>query len=355
MSQITEEVVDQGRGIRRVIGGRLRGLRQARRHRRAPAPPASTAPSAAPSASAAAFDGMVYPETGEAPCGVAPYTGQLKKITAVDRLTVEFQLCGPAADFLPKIAFSAFGIQDSDYLEAHAADGSLLDKPNGTGPYTAQGMEPAATGWSGQRVRRLLGHQGPDPEPRVPLERPGRAAARRAAGRHASTASTTRAPPTSPRSRPTRNLQYKARAGLNTLVPRLQQHDRAVGRRQGPPGHRHGHRPRAIVENFYPEGSTAADYFTPCEIPFACEGDKNWAFDPAAAKALLTEAGFPNGFETKIQFRAAVRGYVTDPPQIATEIAQQLKANLNITAAPELLESAAMLDGFAAGTLDGHR
>ena len=77
----------------------------------------------------------VYPATGEAPCGVAPYTGQLKKITAVDRLTVEFQLCGPDADFLPKIAFSAFGIQDSAYLEAHVPDGTLLDKPNGTGPY----------------------------------------------------------------------------------------------------------------------------------------------------------------------------------------------------------------------------
>ncbi len=108
-----------------------------------------------------------------------------------------------------------------------------------------------------------------------------------------------------------------------------------------------------IVDNFYPAGSTAADYFTPCEIPFACEGEKNWAFDPVAAKALLTEAGFPNGFDTKIQFRAAVRGYVTDPPAIAIEIAQQLKANLGITAVPEQLESAAMLDGFAAGTLDG--
>ena len=78
---------------------------------------------------------MSYPTTGDAPCGVAPYTGNMKKITAIDALTVEFQLCSPDASFLPKVAFSAFGIQDSDYLTAHVPDGSILARPNGTGPY----------------------------------------------------------------------------------------------------------------------------------------------------------------------------------------------------------------------------
>ena len=40
----------------------------------------------------------------------------------VDRLTVEFQLCNPDVAFLSKVAFSAFAIDDSEYLEAHAAD-----------------------------------------------------------------------------------------------------------------------------------------------------------------------------------------------------------------------------------------
>ena len=114
--------------------------------------PASTAPSAvAPSASAAAFDGSVYPETGEAPCGVAPYTGQLKKITAVDRLTVEFQLCGPAADFLPKIAFSAFGIQDSDYLDGARALTARCSTSRTARARTSSRNGAAATGWSGPR------------------------------------------------------------------------------------------------------------------------------------------------------------------------------------------------------------
>ena len=110
-----------------------------------------------------------------------------------------------------------------------------------------------------------------------------------------------------------------------------------------------------IVDNFYPEGSEVATHFTPCAIPFGCEGDATWDFDPDEAKALLAE-GWPrraSPLETKLQFRDAVRGYLPDPPQIATEIASQLKTNLGINAAIDLQESGAFLDANAAGTLDG--
>ncbi|MEO8208519.1 MAG: ABC transporter substrate-binding protein, partial [Chloroflexota bacterium] len=100
----------------------------------APTTTPTTAPTTAPT-DAPTFNGTSYPETGDAPCGVAPYTGNFKKITAVDRLTVKFDLCAPDVAFLSKVAFSAFGIQDSDYLTAHMADKSILDQPNGTGPY----------------------------------------------------------------------------------------------------------------------------------------------------------------------------------------------------------------------------
>ena len=99
------------------------------------APSSEASASVAPSASEIPFEATAYPADAEAPCGVDPYTGLFKKITAVDRLTVEFQLCNPDVAFLSKVAFSAFGIQDSAYLEAHAADKSYLDNPNGTGPY----------------------------------------------------------------------------------------------------------------------------------------------------------------------------------------------------------------------------
>jgi len=41
-----------------------------------------------------------------------------------------------------------------------------------------------------------------------------------------------------------------------------------------------------IVDNFYPEGSADADYFTPCSIPNGCDGDPWYDFDPEAARAL---------------------------------------------------------------------
>jgi ABC-type transport system substrate-binding protein len=108
-----------------------------------------------------------------------------------------------------------------------------------------------------------------------------------------------------------------------------------------------------IVDNYYPEGSEVATHFTPCAIPFACEGEETWDFDATAAKALLTDAGFDFSKSYPIQFRAAVRGYLPDPPVIATEISNQLKANLGINTTIDLQESGTFLDANDVGGLEG--
>ncbi len=309
-------------------------------------------------ASTAPFAATAYPVSGDAPCGQAAapagfgkYTGQLKKITAIDRLTVEFQLCGAAADFLPKIAFSAFGIQDSDYLTAHAPDKSYLDKPNGTGPYKLKE-------WSkGNRVvfERFDGYWG-DKAKTPNLEfRWSDQSAQRLLELQSGTVDGIDNPGTADIAvvQADSKLKFYPRPGLNTLFLGFNDTVKPFDDVRVRQAIAMGIDRDQIVKNFFPAGSTVADYFTPCEIDFACEGDKSWGFDPTAAKKLLADAGFPTGFTTKIQFRAAVRGYNPDPPVIATEISQQLKKNLGITAAVTLLESGAMLDGFAAGTLDG--
>jgi len=296
---------------------------------------------------------MSYPESGDAPCGVAPYTGTLKKITAIDAQTVEFQLCGPDASFLPKVAFSVFGIQDTDYLQAHVPDGSILTKPNGTGPYKFKewskgnrlvweanpdywGDKAKTAGlefhWSDESAARLLDLQSGTVDG---IDNPGT--------------------PDITTIQADTNLKFYPRPGLNTLFLGFNNTQKPFDDVRVRQAIAMGIDREQIVKNFFPAGSTVAEYFTPCEIPFACEGDKSWTFDPEAAKKLLADAGFPDGkgISAPINFRAAVRGYNPNPPVIATEISQQLKKNLGIDAPPQLLESAAMLDGFTAGTLKG--
>jgi ABC-type transport system substrate-binding protein len=96
-----------------------------------------------------------------------------------------------------------------------------------------------------------------------------------------------------------------------------------------------------IIDNFYPEGSEAATHFTPCAIPLGCEGDEWYEFDPEAARALLAEAGLPNGFTTVLNYRDVVRGYLPDPNVVAQDLQAQLRDNLGIiSSAPEIEELA---------------
>jgi ABC-type transport system substrate-binding protein len=110
---------------------------------------------------------------------------------------------------------------------------------------------------------------------------------------------------------------------------------------------------KRIVDTFYPGGSSVADYFTPCDIANGCVGPKWYDFDAAAAKSELTAAGFDFSKTYKLHFRPAVRGYLPDPPVIATEIQGQLKANLGITVELDQRDDTTLPDEAAAGKLDG--
>jgi ABC-type transport system substrate-binding protein len=108
-----------------------------------------------------------------------------------------------------------------------------------------------------------------------------------------------------------------------------------------------------IVDTFYPRGSEVASHFTPCAIVNGCTGEEWYAFDPAAAKALLAEAGFPNGFSTNLFYRDVVRAYLPEVGRVAEEIQAQLKANLNIDATITVMESGAFIEACTSGTCDG--
>jgi len=113
---------------------------------------------------------------------------------------------------------------------------------------------------------------------------------------------------------------------------------------------------KRIVDNFYPAGSEVADYFTPCAIKYGCAGDKWFTSGDAAsiqqAKDLLTQAGFPNGFKTKIEYRNVFRGYLPQPPVVAQDVKEQLAA-IGIDATVNEVDSGTFIGNANAGKLDG--
>jgi peptide/nickel transport system substrate-binding protein len=108
-----------------------------------------------------------------------------------------------------------------------------------------------------------------------------------------------------------------------------------------------------IVDTFYPEGSEVASHFTPCSIFGGCEGEEWYEFDPEAARQMLADAGYPDGFETSIYYRDVFRDYLPEPGAVAVEIQTQLQENLGITADVVVMESGEFIDESTNGRLDG--
>ncbi len=120
-------------------------------------------------------------------------------------------------------------------------------------------------------------------------------------------------------------LQVKPRAGLNAFYLGMNNTAAPFDNEKVRQALAIGIDRERIVKNFYPAGSEVATHFTPCAIPNGCTGDEWPAYDLEAAKALLAEAGFPNGFETTLQYRDVVRGYLPEPGRVAEDMQAQLK------------------------------
>jgi peptide/nickel transport system substrate-binding protein len=279
------------------------------------------------------------------------YGGEFLKMEALDELTVRFTLCEPDVAFPSKVAFSAFGINSSDYLSKTGGTGDIVENVIGTGRYMQKEWrrgeqlimtknpdywgEPGIVDtlvfrWSSEAAQRLVelqsgnvdGIDNPAPDDFAAIQ---------------ADSNLTLYP------REALNIFY---LGMNNFFPPFDNEKVRQAVAMGIDRQR-------IVDNFYTEGSTVASHFTPCTIPGGCDGPEWYEFDVAAAKALLADAGFPDGFKTKITYRDVVRGYLPEPAVVAQDIQAQLKANLNIDAEIVVMESGAFIDAADAGQLEG--
>ena len=316
------------------------------------APTSSTGAASQPPVSMAPFEPMSYPEDGSSACGTEGYKGQIGSIKATAAYSVEFTLCAPDAAFLSKVAFTSLAINDSDYLTETGGGGeALFRNPNGTGPYKLKawtsgsdialetnpdywGDAPltpdAVIRWSTEPAQRLVeltsgtvdGIDNPGPDDFETI------------GQNA-------------------ELKLFPRTALNVAYVGMNNTKKYWDNEKVRQAIAMGIDRQRIVDTFYPPGSEVASHFTPCPIPGGCTGDPWYEFDAAAAKDLLTEAGYPDGFSTKIHLRALPRSYMATPVDVATDLQAQLKANLNITAEIDVQDDTTYLTTASRGELDG--
>lgn len=279
------------------------------------------------------------------------YGGLFKEIAAIDPLTVQFTMCAPDPAFPAKVAFSSFAIQPSEYLESTGGSGALLEHPIGTGPYMvdhwSRGEELVFTKnpnywgdpafadtlvfrWQSESAARLLELQAGSVDG---IDNPGPDDFETIAG--------------------DANLQLLERPALNIFYVGFNNVFAPFDNEKVRQAIAMGIDRARIVDNFYPPGSEVASHFTPCAVPNGCTGEEWYEFDPEAARALLAEAGFPDGFETEIAYRDVVRGYLPDPNIVAQDIQAQLAENLGIKATINVMESGAFLDAADSGSLTG--
>jgi peptide/nickel transport system substrate-binding protein len=285
---------------------------------------------------------------------VAPdckYGGEFKSIEALDADTVQFALCYPDAAFLTKIASPAFAIQPSSWLEQAAGSSAFLQHPIGTGPYQVKTWTTGSEliferfeAYWGEKARtpQLIFRWSQDDSQRLSEVLAGRADGIDGVS-----------PNDYPTIQSTDALLVKPRAGMdvfyigiNSTVPPFDNEKvrqavaMAIDR-------------RSIVEKFFPMHSSIADFFSPCIIPHACQGESWYSYDPGRARVLLTEAGFPNGFAAQLAYRNVIRAYLPQPAAVAQELQTQLLVNLGITLDLVGMESDVFLASADTGALKG--
>ncbi len=298
----------------------------------------------APAEDSGPFEGIAYDESDQ--CGVDPYTGNLATIEAVDELTVRFTLCAPDVAFPSKVAFSAFGIQSSDYLDETGGGDELVEAPVGTGPYALDVWERG----SQMVMTRNADYWGDEPAFETVVFRWSEEAAQRLNELQSGTVDGIDNVGTDDFATVEGDdeLQLIERDPLNVFyvgfnVAMEPFTDERVRQAVG-----HAIDRERIVENFYPAGSEAASQFLPPAIAGFVEGFEGLDYDPDLARDLLAQAGFADGFDVDLSYRDVVRGYLPQPTQVATDIQAQL-ADVGIRVNLDLQESGTFIDNTNAG------
>jgi ABC-type transport system substrate-binding protein len=270
----------------------------------------------------------------------------MKSIEAVNDTTVKFTLCASDPAFPSKIAFSSVGIQSAAHLKA--TGGKPLEDAVGTGPYMV-------SEWvRGDHLTMVANpnYWGEAPKTPTLIFRWNSEATGRLNSLKAGEADGIDNPDTNDFDAITADSSLKLieREALNVFYLGINNTKPPLDDEKVRQAIAIGLNRQAIVDKFYPKGSTVASHFTPCAIPGGCEGEAWYDFNLDQAKQMLTEANVGT-INLKLAYRDVVRGYLPSPGKVAEEIQAQL-ALLGINVSIDVQESGTFLDNASNGNLE---
>ncbi len=309
------------------------------------------------------FVPMAYPAGDPAPCEEAasadpafgPYEGSIRRIIALDDVTVRFELCDVDPAFLAKVASPALAIDDTAWLQSRidpaAERQRILTEVNGTGPFRLLAwdgngdiaLERSTTYWDDRaRTDAVIFVAEGDAGRRLEKLREGSVDAIDLV-----------APGDIEAVEGNPELTLAPRQGLNVAYVgfdnRFAPFDSEVVRRAISIGIDRA----AIVEAAFPPRTEVASYFLPCAIPYGCGGSAWPDMDAELARDMLADVGFAEGFPSTISYSDEPRDYLPDPTAAATALQAQLRDQLGITAELQVMPFAELTAAVDGGRLSG--
>jgi len=268
----------------------------------------------------------------------------LRWVEAVDEYTVKFYLNRPNASFINTLAMNNFAIMSPAAIEKYGPD--IFKNPVGTGPYIFKEWIPndkitvvANPNYWGEapKIKTVVFRAIPDNSARFLELKAGTIDGMEGANPD-DIAVAEKDPNLQVLWRPAFNVGY---LGINMAMKPFD--DVRVRKAIA-----YAIDKKAIVDAFYAGFGEPAKEFMPPSLWGYDPDIEDYPYDPAKAKELLAEAGFPNGFETELWVMPVARPYFPQPAQVGEAI-QQYLADVGIKAKIVQYDWGTYLDKIAAG------
>ncbi|WP_019585610.1 ABC transporter substrate-binding protein [Deinococcus apachensis] len=254
-------------------------------------------------------------------------TSVLKSVTKVNDSTVRFDLNKPSTVFPSVIGAGYFGIASPTAIRQQGAKyGTPASKPVGTGPFIFQSWR------TGDRITLTpnKAYWGAKPKVDSLVVRSIKDASQRLNELKAGTIDFANdlTPDSLKSVQADKNLVAVKRPSFNVGFLSLNNRNQYLKNDKVRQAISMAINKDAIVEAFWPGLGISSASFLPPVLAWA--NSKNvpadYKFDPQAAKKLLAEAGYPNGFTLDLWYMPVSRPYFPSPKPIAEAMAADLSA-----------------------------